>query len=270
MNAAKADARSTCRFQAGASPLLISCPHAGTALTPGLRGRLTAAARALPDTDWHVDRLYDFAAASGAGMLVARLSRYVIDLNRPPDDKPLYPGAGTRLVPLETFSGRPVYRAGEEPDAAEIGERLTKYWKPYHTRLELELGRLLGEHGFAVLLEAHTIASRAPRLFDGRLPDLNLGTHSGASCDPVLSEMAWSVLDRACGFSSVRDGRFQGGYITRHYGRPPKGIHALQLEIGQYCYLDRDRPEQYDPERSARLRRVLVKLIRALLEWRPR
>lgn len=258
------------RHRAGITPLLVSCPHAGTELAPGLIERFTPAARDLPDTDWHVDRLYDFAPDSGAGLLVARFSRYVIDLNRPPDDAPLYPGIGTGLVPMETFSGEMVYRPGRAPGEAEIRQRVERYWTPYHARLELELNRLRREHGFAVLLEAHTIASRVPRLFDGRLPDLNLGTHGGASCDAGLAETAWSMLAAAGGITAVRDGRFRGGYITRHYGRPSAGIHALQLEIGQDSYLDPDRPRIYESERAQKLRQVLRGLVLALIEWRPR
>jgi len=256
-------------FKPGNSPLLVSVPHSGTNLAEGQGEGMTEPGRKLVDTDWHVDRLYAFAADLGASLLVAHNSRYVVDLNRSPDDRPLYPGAGTGLVPLETFSGKPLYRSGREPDEAEKSIRVEACWRPYHDKLKVELDRLVADHGHAVLLDGHSIASRVPRLFDGRLPDLNLGTYDGKSCSEPLASRAAEVLASNEAFSFVRDGRFKGGYITRNYGRPDKGVHALQLEIAQACYMDESRPETFDPDRAAPLVSHLEALVESLCEWSP-
>lgn len=257
------------QFFPATSHLLISVPHAGTALPSGLVDRLTPQDVSYKDTDWHVDRLYAFARDNGASLLIARNSRYVVDLNRPSDDKLLYQGAGTGLVPLTTFSGEPLYPPGREPNGTEQAGRVREYWQPYHDQLTHALGEIRQRHGHAVLLDGHSILSRVPRLFEGRLPDLNLGTNNGASCHPALAERAWSVLSQASGFTAVRDGRFRGGYITRHYGRPDDGLHALQLEIAQACYMDETRPENFDEDRAAPLIGVLRRLVKALLDWQP-
>ncbi|MFQ5973767.1 MAG: N-formylglutamate deformylase, partial [Alphaproteobacteria bacterium] len=235
------------RFTEGTTPLLVNVPHAGTHVPPELAERMTAPARALPDTDWRVDRLYAFAAKLGAGILVATHSRYVVDLNRPPDGTPLYPGAtNTGVCPTETFSGEPIYRAGQDPDRAEIESRLGRYWRPYHERLAAELERLRRTFGVAVLLDAHSIRSVVPRLFDGRLPDLNLGTGGGVTADPGLERRLDAVCRDARGYSSALNGRFTGGYNTRHYGRPEARTHAVQLELAQLTYMDEDPPYAYD------------------------
>lgn len=225
--------------------------------------------RALVDTDWHVHRLVEFAADMGAGLIRAEYSRYMIDLNRPPDDRPLYDQAGTGLVATETFAGEPLYKEGVRPEPEEIEQRVEQFWRPYHLRIEAELDRIRTEHGFAVLFDAHSIASRVPRLFDGRLPDLNLGTFEGRSCAPDLEELAAKTLARADDFSHVVNGRFKGGYITRHYGRPDKDIHALQLEIAQDCYMDETDPQIWDDQRAKPLKALLKRLFNAILGWRP-
>lgn len=255
-------------FRAGTTPVVISVPHAGTCLPEGLSARL--AVDALVDTDWHVHRLYaESADAADVSMLRALYSRWVVDLNRPPDDAPLYSGATTGLVPAETFDGQPLYADGRAPNDIEIRARIDGYWRPYHERLETILNELVAAHGYAVLLDAHSIRSRVPRLFDGRLPDLNLGTDDGRSCAPALAESAWRVLNADERFATVRDGRFKGGYITRHYGQPERGIHALQLEIAQASYMDEDRPEDFDPQRAAPLTARLHALVDTLARWRP-
>ncbi len=251
-------------------PLLVDIPHAGLQLSPGLTERLTPAAGRLADTDWHVEKLYDFAAELGAGLMVATHSRYVVDLNRDPDGKPLYPGAdNTELCPTGGFDGAPLYRAGAAPEAAEVRQRAATYWHPYHARLSAELAAIRERHGYAILLDGHSIISQAPRFFAGKLPDLNLGTSDGRSCDPGLAAAAYGVLSDAPGFTSIHNGRFKGGYITRHYGRPESGIHALQLEIAQSCYMDEDNLEQWDPQRAAPLVAVLRRLVETLLRWTP-
>jgi N-formylglutamate deformylase len=256
------------RFAAGTTPLLISFPHVGTVIPEALARRLTPAALALPDTDWHVDRLYDFAHSLGAGTLVALQSRYVVDLNRDPAGDPLYPGAeNSELVPLTTFAREPIYRAGEAPDADEVAERLAHSFAPYHRALAAELERLKQRFGFAVLWDAHSIASRVPRFFDGRLPDLNLGSARGKSAAPDLVRRVLTVLQSATRFSSILDGRFTGGYITRHYGHPAQNIHALQLEMAEIAYMDESPPYAYDETRAAPLKRVLEQVVRAILAW---
>lgn len=255
-------------YHEATGPLLVNVPHAGIELDAGLESRLTESALLLPDTDWHVDRLAEVAEASGASVLRARVSRYVIDLNRGSDDKPLYSGPTTGLVPTETFDGDPVY-AGSEPDPAEQARRIETYWKPYHHKLREALDSIRRQHGHAVLLDLHSIRTRVPRLFDGRLPDLNLGTNDGRSCDPFLEERAASVLRDADSFSHVVNGRFKGGFITRHYGRPDEGVHALQLEIAQSCYMDESDPRGWDENRAAPLTGVLERLVTGLIQWRP-
>ncbi len=259
---------STFHFVAGSAPLLVSFPHDGTELPPELRPRLTQAALALPDTDWHVARLYDFAPSLGASVLVANASRYVIDLNRDPSGNELYPGAdNTELCPTTTFAREAIYRVGQELQPAEVEARTRSTHAPYHACLSDELARLRRVHGVAVLLDAHSIRSRVPRFFEGRLPDLNLGTASGKSCDSELGARAEQVLRSANGFSSVRDARFTGGYITRQYGRPAEGVHALQLEIAQDAYMDETPPFPFSEEKAARLRPTLRTLLQALIAW---
>jgi N-formylglutamate deformylase len=250
----------------GTAPLLVSLPHDGSALPDDIAPRLTDAARRAPDTDWHVARLYDFARELGASILVPRWSRYVVDLNRPPDDTSLYPGQNTTgLCPLVQFSGEPVYREGAQPDAAEVAARVDAYWRPYHDTLDAELLRIRGEHGRAVLWEGHSIRGTLPFLFDGALPDLNLGTAAGASCRPELQQRLAGVLAGQGGYSHVVNGRFKGGYITRHYGDPEIGVDAVQLEIAQHTYMDEDSFE-YLPEKAAKLQSVIRRLLEAALQ----
>ncbi|MCZ6522423.1 MAG: N-formylglutamate deformylase [Alphaproteobacteria bacterium] len=256
------------RFTPGSTPLLVSMPHPGTYLPDGVAEHLTDEARLVPDTDWHLERLYDFAAALGAGVLAATHSRYLVDLNRPPDNRPLYPGAAnTGLCPTELFDGGPLYLPGQEPDAAEVGARLERYWRPYHERLEAELAALKESFGVAVLFEAHSIRSRLPRYFEGRLPDLNLGSAAGASAAPELEARLFSLCAGASGYSSVLNGRFTGGYTTRHYGRPADAVHALQLELAQTTYMDETPPFAFDEARAAHLRPLLRALLEEARDW---
>jgi len=255
-------------FQRGTTPLLISVPHAGTALPDGLAQTLTEQALQLPDTDWFVDRLYGWAVKTGAGLLAANYTRYVVDLNRPPDDAALYAGPGTGLMPEQMFDGGPLYRAGSKPGPAELPRRLAHFWRPYHDKLTGELERARERFGYAVLLDAHSIRSEVPRLFEGRLPDLNLGSNSGTSADPGLIARCSGILSGDTRFTAVLDGRFKGGYITRHYGRPNEGLHALQLEMAQTCYM-REDPPLYEPVKAETVQAVLRRLVEALLDWRP-
>ncbi len=249
----------------GTAPLLISLPHDGTRVPDDIAARLTDSARRVPDTDWHVSTLYAFARELGASIVAPNYSRYVIDLNRPADDQSLYPGQNTTgLCPTVQFSGDPVYRDGQAPDAAEIAQRLATYWQPYHDALSSELERIRGEHGRVVLWEGHSIVSHAPYLFEGRLPDFNLGTAGGASCSPALQARLAQVLESQADYSFVVNGRFKGGYITRHYASPETGVDAVQLELAQITYMD-ERSFEYQPARAAGVQVLIRRLLEATL-----
>ncbi len=253
-------------LQRGSGPLVLSVPHAGTEVPPDLAERMTPQGRALPDTDWRVDELYDFVEELGASRIVARTSRYVVDLNRDPAGDSLYPGrATTELVPTTTFDGTPLYRPGAIPDAEEIESRRRRWFDPYHAALSDLLDETIERHGFALLWDAHSIVSRSPRLFDGLLPELNLGTNSGRSAAPEVREAVVARLTGASGWTTVVDGRFRGGWITRRYGRPERGVHALQMELAQRSYMTEPGPGPVDSARAARLRPLLRSLIEAAL-----
>ncbi|HEY0878925.1 MAG TPA: N-formylglutamate deformylase [Zeimonas sp.] len=255
------------RFRPGPSPLLVSIPHLGNFVPEPIAARMTPVARTLADTDWHLDRLYDFLDEIGASVLEATHSRYVIDLNRPPDDESLYPGrVTTGLVPVETFAGEPIWLDGERPDAGEIDMRREQYWKPYHERLQRTLEDLRARHGVALLWDAHSIRSVVPRLFDGRLPDFNLGTADGRSCDPAIAVRLAGIADAAEGFSSVLDGRFKGGYITRRYGQPRQGVHAVQLELALATYMDDGPPYEFQDSLARVVRPHLRAMLQAMLD----
>jgi N-formylglutamate deformylase len=254
----------------GATPLLVSIPHTGTDLPGALLERLQPRAAALEDTDWHLERLYAFVRGCGASLIVPNFSRYVIDLNRPRDDTPMYAGVNnTGLVPLRFFNGDALYRDGCEPDGAEIAQRINMYWQPYHEALATELARLRTQHGHAVLFDAHSIKSELPWLFEGTLPHLNLGTAGGSSCAPTLTAALAAVLRGQNRFGHVVDGRFKGGTITRRYGRPQEHLHAVQLEMSWRCYLDEDNPAEWRSERAAAVTPLLRELVQAMIDWRP-
>jgi N-formylglutamate deformylase len=260
----------TFELRQGTAPLLISMPHTGTLLPPDIAARLTDAALRLPDTDWHLRRLYDFVDELGASLIVATHSRYAIDLNRPPDGADLYPGQDTTaLCPVDTFDRKPLYREGQQPDAAEIQRRIVRYWKPYHAALQSELARLRERHARVVLWDAHSIRSVLPRFFAGRLPDLNLGSAGGAACDRSLAELLLRITQDHRRYTAVLDGRFKGGYITRRYGQPAEGVHAIQLELAQRTYMDEDYPYSFDERLAATLGPMLTEMLEAVLRWVP-
>ncbi len=250
----------------GTTPLVISVPHGGTALPPELAPELTPLALNVPDTDWHVGRLYGFATTLGAAMIMASQSRYLIDLNRPPDDAALYAAAPkTGLCPAESFAGEPLYLDGRPAvPAAEVARRRAKYWGPYHAELRALLDMARAKHGYALLLDAHSIRSVVPRLFDGRLPDINIGTNDGRSCSPRLTEALRPRLEATRRWSHVFNGRFKGGHITRHYGQPAQHVHALQIELAQCSYMD-ESGTSYDAARAAPLQELLQALLETLL-----
>lgn len=246
-------------YAPGTSPLVLSVPHAGTWLPDDIAAQLREDARDLRDTDWFVPRLYEVPELDGATRLVAAVSRYVVDLNRPASDESLYPGQATTGVCPEThFDGTPVYPSAAGVTPAERARRIAIYWQPYHAQLRAALDETIRRHGFALLLDAHSIASRVPRLFEGQLPDLNFGTNHGRSCSPQMQAALEDFAARlpARGYSSVVNGRFVGGYITRHYGAD-RPVQAVQLEISQAAYLD-EATRRWDPTRAARLQQVLA------------
>jgi N-formylglutamate deformylase len=255
----------TFELHRGTAPLLVSVPHDGIEIPDVIAERLTGQARRVPDTDWHVARLYAFARELGASMIVPRYSRYVIDLNRSEDDVSLYPGQNTTgLCPIVQFTGEPVYRQGMAPDQGEVRVRVDRYWRPYHKALRDEIERMKAEHGRIVLWEGHSIRGELPFLFEGRLPDLNLGTANGASCSPELQTRLQAVLAEQDEYDFVVNGRFKGGYITRHYGDRDHGVDAVQLEVSQRIYMS-EGTFAWDEDKSAKLRPLLRSLLETAL-----
>lgn len=253
-------------FVGGNLPVLVSLPHDSSYIPPDIAARMTDTALTAPDTDWHVAKLYDFSASMGASVLTATHSRYVVDLNRDPSGKSLYAGASnTELCPVTTFDFAPIYKESETPSTEEITQRISSYWRPYHDKIEAELAALKTQFGIAVLFDGHTIRSEVSRFYEGRIPDLNLGTASGESAAPELTDHAFATLVGR-GYSAVLDDRFTGGYITRHYGDPNNNIHAIQLELTWRNYMN-EVNFQYLPERANRLKSVLRELIETLIYW---
>jgi len=258
-------------FRRGSAPLLVSMPHVGTHIPDDIASGMTDAALRLPDTDWHLERLYDCLDELGASVLVATHSRYVIDLNRPTDNANLYPGQDTTgLCPVDTFHKEAIYRDGCLPDDAEIQRRIASYWVPYHATLDEELRRLRAEHGVAMLWDAHSICSVVPRFFEGRLPDFNIGTASGASCDPQLGEELLAIAREAGGYSAVLNGRFKGGHITRHYGRPADNVHAVQLELAEATYMQESHPYAFDEGLAEGVRPLLKRFLGHMIAFAHR
>jgi N-formylglutamate deformylase len=256
----------TFTLQQGSAALLVSLPHTGTEIPAELREAFVPRALDLEDTDWHLQRLYDFLPAMGASVLSPRYSRYVIDLNRPPDDAPMYPGASnTELCPTRFFAGDALYPVGQGVSAEERSRRRDAYWQPYHAALESELQRIVALHGYALLWDAHSIRSQIPWLFQGTLPGLNLGTADGASADPSIAQALTSLCSAAPEFSHVLNGRFKGGYITRRYGAPQRQVHAVQLEMCQYLYMQETLPFAFDEARARQVQPLLASLLTGAL-----
>ena len=260
----------TFTLQRGHRPLLVSLPHAGTAIPDELRPRFTEHALGVEDTDWFLDRLYAFAADLGASVLTPRLSRYVVDLNRSSDNRPMYAGQNnTELCPTRAFTGLPIYREGQAPDDAEVQRRVQRWWRPYHDALAGELARLQAAHGHVVLFDGHSIKSSLPWLFDGELPHFNLGTASGAACSDTLARALVAGFERVPGYTHVLNGRFKGGHITRHYGNPAGGVHAVQLEMSWRAYMDETPPYRWHDAKAAAVTPVLRGMIGTMLDFRP-
>jgi formiminoglutamase len=253
----------------GESPVVLGLPHTGTDLPDGIGDALNDRGRAIADTDWHIHDLYE-GLLEGVTSVRTRIHRYAIDVNRDPSGESLYPGQNTTgLCPVTDFDGQPIYRDGHTPDGAEIERRRRAYHAPYHAALRAELERVKATHGFAVLYDCHSIRSRIPFLFDGTLPDFNIGTNNGRTCDPSIEA---PVLDRctaADGYSTVLNGRFKGGWTTRHYGRPDEAVHAIQMELAQSTYMQEQPPWRFDTSRAQHLRTHLHLILQDLVRWRP-
>jgi len=258
-------------LQRGCTPLLVSLPHAGTVIPSPMLAAMQPRARELEDTDWFLDRLYAFVTGMGASLIVPRHSRYVVDLNRPSDNRPMYAGANnTELCPTRFFTGEPLYLDGHAPSQAEVAQRVAGYWQPYHDALRDELARLKAEHGHAILFDGHSIKSELPWLFEGKLPDLNLGTADGTACAPSLRDALAAVLRLQEHYSFAVDGRFKGGHITRHYGQPLHGIHAVQLEKCWSTYMRELPPLDWHAARAEQLQPLLRQMVQTMLDWSPR
>ena len=254
------------RFQKGYSPILVSNPHSGTFILPEIAECMTEQGLEKRDTDWFLSRVYDLPALESAAMVSANLSRYVVDLNRPTDGVSLYPGQSTTgICPQTTFGGKSIYQAGRDPDAAEIAKRIEHYWQPYHNQIRSELERLIDQFGFVVLLDAHSIAQRVPMLFEGDLPDFNFGTNKGQSCNAEFQEFVESFSSSIEGYSSVVNGRFIGGYITRHYGSM-ENVHAVQLELNRSTYMNEETLE-WEFDQAEKVIPVIEDFVVALMKW---
>lgn len=242
----------------GTSPLLVSMPHIGTDIPAELRSNFVPRALETEDTDWHLARLYDFLPSLGASVLTPTMSRYVIDLNRPENDAPMYPGAAnTELCPTHFFTGDALYAPHYTVTSHERQRRLEAYWRPYHTALRQELDRIKAIHGYALLWDAHSIRSELPWLFEGVLPSLNIGTANGASAHSDITTAVAAVCENTSSTSYVVNGRFKGGYITRHYGDPAQHIHAIQLEKCQNLYMQEASPYAFDDQKANQIRPLL-------------
>jgi formiminoglutamase len=252
----------------GEGPVVLGLPHTGTWLPDDIRDRLNPRGRRLTDTDWHVDRLYD-GLLPGATVVRATVHRYAIDANRPPDGASLYPGQNTTgLVPLTDFDGDPIWDVA--PDAAEVARRRAAFHAPYHAALAAELDRVRAIHGVAILYDCHSIRAHIPFLFPGTLPDFNIGTAGGTTCDPRIERAVHETCAMAGGYTSILNGRFKGGWATRHYGRPAEGLHAIQMELAQSTHLATEAPPfAYDTDKAARLRPVLSRILSRLAALAP-
>lgn len=261
-------------IERGTAPLVLSMPHVGTALPGAFADRFVSPWLARRDADWHVEELYAFGAALGATIVRTTVSRSVIDVNRDPSSVSLYPGqATTGLCPTETFDGEPLYRPGEEPGADEIARRRTDWFEPYHAAVAAEIARLKAEHPTVVLYDCHSIRSVIPRLFPSELPQFNIGTNSGAACAPALAATVEAPC-AASGLGHVVDGRFKGGWITRHYGRPETGVHAIQMELAIRGYLrepatvdETNWPVAFDPAYARPVSDVLARILEGALAF---
>jgi N-formylglutamate deformylase len=246
----------------GSSPIILGFPHTGTDVPADIHARLNETGQMLADTDWHIDKLYD-GLLPDVTTVRATFHRYVIDANRDPTGVSLYPGQNTTgLIPDTDFDGKPIWRDGEKPTAADIEYRLKQFHNPYHAALTKEIKRVHEANGLVVLYDCHSIRSHIPFLFQGKLPDFNIGTNEGNSCSPEIASAVGRIAFAARGYDAVINGRFKGGWTTRHYGQPQLGIHAIQMELTQSSHLTREAPPfAYDEAKAERLRKHLKDIL---------
>ena len=250
--------------ETGSSPVLLAQPHGGTEIPQSILARLNQQGHARTDTDWHISRLYAGLAVN-VTIVSTTVHRYVIDANRDPADQSLYPGQNTTsLCPTTTFDGDEIYHHGQAPSVDEINQRQQLYHQPYHDALREQLERIHQLHGYAILYDCHSIRSRVPYLFDGKLPDFNIGTNSGRSCDQAIESAVQGVCADAADYSAVSNGRFTGGWTTRHYGEPGRGFHAIQMELAQCNYMLERDPWSYADDKAAKLRVILAEILQTL------
>ncbi|MEH3117528.1 MAG: N-formylglutamate deformylase [Methylorubrum populi] len=255
----------------GSSPIILGLPHAGTDVPSGIAARLNADGARLRDTDWHIDRLYE-GLLPNLTTVRATFHRYVLDANRDPRGVSLYPGQNTTgLIPETDFDGEPIWHASAGPTEEDVAERLARFHAPYHAALAAEIARVKALHGVVILYDCHSIRSRIPFLFDGVLPDLNVGTAGGATCDPRVEALVTAACRaEEASYTTILNGRFRGGWTTRHYGRPADGVHAIQMEIAQSAYLATEHaPFAYDDGRAERLRALLATILSGLETLAP-
>jgi len=256
---------SSYQITTGTLGLLISMPHNGQAIPNAIRQTMAPCANDVSDTDWNMDTLYDFAQSMGASIISPHYSRYVIDLNRNPHGEALYAGAdNTELCPTTTFNHEALYLANHQPSPEEVAARVTQYWQPYHQAVAHTLAQLKRQYSKVVLLDAHSIKSQVPRFFSGTLPDFNFGSANGSSCDPALISRIQQL--ELTPYSSVINGRFKGGYITRAYGDPANNIHALQLELSQRTYMDEDQT-CYNEYKAELVKQKLRSMVQCLIDF---
>ncbi len=247
----------------GSSSIVLAMPHSGTWLPDEEADKLNETGKLLADTDWHIPKLYE-GLLSEATIVKANFHRYVIDANRDPAGKSLYPGQNTTsLCPTTDFEGKPIWNEGAEPAQEEITKRIEQFHTPYHQTLNAALQRVKKQHGYAILYDCHSIQSQLPYLFEGLLPALNIGTNDGQSCSPILQQVVHDVCESS-EFSTVLNGRFKGGWTTRHYGQPDQRIHAIQMEITQASYMHETLPFDYAPDKAQYLHPVLKELLSQL------
>lgn len=248
----------------GDSPLLLAQPHGGTDIPDSILARLNHHGEARADTDWHIGRLYA-DLLSDATIVSTSIHRYVIDANRDPTDESLYPGQNTTsLCPTTTFDGDEIYLEGQAPSRDEISQRQQLYHQPYHDALREQLERIHQRFGYAILYDCHSIRSLVPYLFEGQLPDFNIGTTNGSSCDAAIESAVRSACTRAPEYRTVTNGRFKGGWTTRHYGEPGRGFHAIQMELAQCNYMAEAPPWQYADDKADKLRAILGDILKTL------
>lgn len=249
----------------GSSPVIIGLPHTGTNVPDDIWARLNDNGRILADTDWHIHKLYD-GLLENATTVRATFHRYCIDANRDPEGVSLYPGQNTTsLIPTTDFDGLAIWKEGQEPNSDDIQDRLSRFHRPYHDAFAAEIERVKNIHGIAIVYDCHSIRSHIPFLFEGTLPDFNIGTDMGKTCAAEIEAIAVDVTSKACGYSSILNGRFKGGWTTRYYGQPQNRVHAIQMELAQKTHLASESlPFAYDEAKAERLRVHLKTLLQRI------